>query len=73
MVEDRQDELIARTIAAWQARSSRQISNEDARQIVENAVGFFRTLLEWDEAQRVSAPSVIPPIPPKHIDRGGDA
>jgi hypothetical protein len=72
MGEDRQDELIARTIVVWQARSSRRISNEDARQIVENAVGFFRTLLEWDETQRVSAPCAIV-APPKHIARGGNA
>lgn len=71
MVEDRQDELIARTIAAWQPRSSLQISSEDARQIVENAVGFFRILLEWDKAQRVGKSSAIAPTPPTPTDRGG--
>ena len=34
-------------LALWQRRADRQLSTEDARQISEHVVGFFRVLLEW--------------------------
>jgi hypothetical protein len=41
------DNLIDRTIALWQPRLRRDLSREDARQIVENVTGFFSILHEW--------------------------
>ena len=38
------------TIALWQSRCTRTLDKEDARQIIENAVGFFSVLAEWDAA-----------------------
>jgi hypothetical protein len=41
------DNLINRTIDLWQPRLRRDLSREDARQIVENVTGFFSVLAEW--------------------------
>jgi hypothetical protein len=43
-------ELIEQTIAVFASRTGRVISEEDARQAVENISGFFRVLQEWAEA-----------------------
>ena len=40
------------TVAFWQPRTRRELSREDARQIIENASGFFRVLLDWDARER---------------------
>ena len=36
-----------RTLAMWQARAMHALSAEDARQIGEVVLGFFRVLREW--------------------------
>lgn len=41
------DSLIHRTRQVWQPRVGRDLSGEDARQIAENAIGFFAILAEW--------------------------
>ena len=45
------DNLIDRTIETWQPRLDRDLSPEDARQIVENVTGFFSVLAEWAQAE----------------------
>ncbi len=45
------DNLIDRTIETWQPRLDRNLSREDARQIVENVTGFFCVLAEWAQAE----------------------
>lgn len=45
------DNLIDRTIETWQPRHDRDLSSEDARQIVENVTGFFSILAEWARAE----------------------
>ena len=42
--------LLNQTIALWQPRGAHMLDEEDARQIIENAVGFFSVLAEWDAA-----------------------
>jgi hypothetical protein len=44
--------LLDRTREVWQSRTSRPLSTEDVRQIVENVSGFYRILLEWAAAER---------------------
>jgi hypothetical protein len=41
-------ELIARTVEVWQPRAERHLSDEDARQIVQNLAAFFDLLHAWD-------------------------
>lgn len=41
------DERSARTLEVWSRRSTRPLTEEDAREIAENMTGFFRVLLEW--------------------------
>ena len=45
------DNLINRTLAMWKPRHGRELSREDARQIVENVTGFFAILQEWSRAE----------------------
>ncbi|MGE3784526.1 MAG: hypothetical protein AB7H71_17530, partial [Alphaproteobacteria bacterium] len=45
------DDLIRRTREFWQPRLDRHLSNEDARQIAANFVGFFSVLAEWSRAE----------------------
>ena len=45
------DNLIERTRQVWQPRLRRDLSREDARQIVENVTGFFNILAEWSQAE----------------------
>jgi hypothetical protein len=47
--------LIDRTRAVWQPRLGRDLSHEDARQIVENVTGFFAILSEWSQAEQLAA------------------
>ena len=42
--------LLEETIRFWQPRSSRTLTAEDARQMVENVTGFFSTLQRWSAA-----------------------
>jgi hypothetical protein len=44
------DNLIDRTRQVWQPRLG-DLSSEDARQLVENATGFFALLAEWSRAE----------------------
>jgi len=44
-------ELIEQTISVFENRTGREISQEEARQAVENISGFFRVLQEWAEAE----------------------
>lgn len=46
-------DLIDQTLAIWQRRTARQLTREDGRQIIENMVGFFSVLREWDDADRL--------------------
>lgn len=39
--------LLESTIRFWQPYTSRPLTQEDARQAVENVVGFFTTLQRW--------------------------
>lgn len=47
--------LIDDTLAVWQPRVSRRLSREDAREIHENLVGFFRVLQEWSAREQATA------------------
>jgi hypothetical protein len=45
------DNLIDQTCEVWKPRLGRNLSREDARQIVENVTGFFAILTEWSRAE----------------------
>ncbi|MEO8884310.1 MAG: hypothetical protein ABI377_13005 [Devosia sp.] len=47
--------LIVRTRQIWQPRIGRDLTDEDARQIMHNVTGFFGVLAEWSRAERLSA------------------
>jgi hypothetical protein len=41
-------EILEKTIRVWQPLSEKQLTEEDAREIVENLTGFFSLLGEWE-------------------------
>jgi len=43
------------TRQVFQPRTKRPLRDEDLRQIDQNAIGFFRVLGEWYEAQKESS------------------
>jgi len=45
------DNLIDRTHEVWRPRVGRDLTREDARQIIENVTGFFAILTEWSRAE----------------------
>ena len=46
---------IARTRQVWQPRIRRDLTDEGARQIMQNVTGFFGVLAEWSRAERLVA------------------
>ena len=42
-------ELIAHTIRVWEPRLGRTLTEEDARQILESVVGYFRIIKKWTQ------------------------
>ena len=46
---------IARSRQVWQRRIGRDLTDEDARQIIHNVTGFFSVLAEWSRAERLAA------------------
>jgi hypothetical protein len=51
-MEEIDRQYIKRTLEVWQPRSLRALTAEDARQIVENATGFFGILAQWEKAEQ---------------------
>lgn len=46
------DKVFFLTREVWGTRLERDLSREDAREIVENTTGFFTLLAEWSRAER---------------------
>ena len=51
-VSGRDVDQVRTDLRLWQSRASRPLSEEDAREISENLLGFFRILAEWDLKER---------------------
>lgn len=47
-----QEQFMRNTLDVWQPLISKELSKEDAREIVRNATGFFSVLLEWDRKNK---------------------
>jgi hypothetical protein len=52
--DNQKDECIARACLFWQPRLGRDLSCEDARQIVENVSGFFAVLADWSRSEQAN-------------------
>ena len=50
-IDDRRA-LYRDTITLWQSRASQPLSDDDAREIIENISGFFEILIGWDQLDR---------------------
>ena len=51
------EDFIIQTRDFWQQRTAGEVTDEDARQIIENVTGFFSILREWDMAEKENAQS----------------
>jgi hypothetical protein len=47
--------LIKRTQEIWRPRAGDNLTDEDARQIIENVTGFFSILAEWSRTPAIDA------------------
>ncbi len=65
------DNLIDRAIETWQPRTERDLSREDARQIVENVTGFFSVLADWAREEKPEPSNDTGK--PGGADNGGEA
>jgi hypothetical protein len=54
------DNLLRSTSQVWQPRLGRDLSREDARQIVENVTGVFALLTEWSRAETLPRANETP-------------
>ena len=54
LMDEQRVALIEQTRQFWQPRTSRLLTQEDARQMVANVTGFFATLQEWAATERMS-------------------
>ncbi len=52
MVAEAQEQFIQRTRKIWQRHADHALTDEDARRIIENSVGFFEILWEWEKRER---------------------
>ncbi|RLC88205.1 MAG: hypothetical protein DRJ03_03405 [Chloroflexi bacterium] len=57
------NDFLDETIQVWQPLSPEPLTREDAREIIENSVGFYGTLIRWAQEASVS----------KKSDGGSDA
>ncbi len=53
--DNQPEKLLDRTREIWQPRLGRDLTDEDARQIMHNVTGFFGVLAEWARAERREA------------------
>jgi len=42
------DSFLKKTIKMWQPYSDQELTEEDAREIIQNLAGFFDLLAEWE-------------------------
>lgn len=45
-------DFISETRDFWQKRTAGEVTDEDARQMVENVVGFFDLLIKWENSSK---------------------
>jgi len=45
-------DFIQETIDFWEKRTGKTFTREDARQMIENAAGYFNILNEWDKREK---------------------
>ena len=48
-MEESKRQFLERTKQFWQARTGKPLSDEDAREMIENITGFFKILMRWDQ------------------------
>ncbi len=52
MCDGKKVDLVSDVLSIFQPIASRKLTQEDGRQIAENLLGFFQTIIDWDEADQ---------------------
>ena len=47
-----QPNLVRHAVAFWEQRLGRTVTAEEAREMIENVVGYFTLLAKWDSAEK---------------------
>ncbi len=42
------EQIIKETCEFWESRTGQSLTDEDAREIIENITGFFKIIAKWD-------------------------
>ena len=59
----------ARTRQIWQPRLGRNLTDEDARQVMHNVAGFFGVLAEWSRVEKLAAANdAAAPAKPNEVE-----
>jgi hypothetical protein len=46
------DSILKKTVEVWQPLTKEKLTEEDAREIIDNITGFFSVLKKWDDEER---------------------
>lgn len=46
------EDFIIKTRDFWQQQTGSQVTDEDARQMIENVTGFFELLMKWENSKK---------------------
>ncbi len=58
-MEKNEQDVIEQTVEFWKKRTGRDITREDAREMIHNVSGFFQILAEWDRKNRNDQESTV--------------
>lgn len=68
---DKTTRLLDHVAGIWERRTGREITREDAREIVENLCGFFELLGKWDRREQANEePGNTPEEGPVEQEKG---
>ena len=59
------------TREVWQRQYGRSLTGEDAREITDNVLGFFRLLQEWRRRDKADGPAGEVPPDGRRLGAGG--
>lgn len=60
-------DLTKRTIRVWEPRFGCELTEEDARRVTHNVIGFFEVLAEWRNAEATSPISIATKSPAEEV------
>lgn len=56
------ESFLEETRAFWQPYTTRKLTHEDAREMIENVTGFFGVLAKWDAERKAKGEGIPSPL-----------